>query len=168
LVTVLPTRLLPKSKLFVLIVALDIAGAIEREAVDVCVSEPSAPVTVMVAPEVVAAAAEAVRVNCPSCPGVSEREEGVAVTPAGSPLSETVTGSEKPFTPAVVTLSERDEPPLGNESEPGRAEMVKSGTTAGVIERLAVAVCESESAEPVAVIVTPVMVAAALDAERVN
>jgi hypothetical protein len=149
-------------------VALDIAGAMEREAIAVCESEFADPVTVMVAPEVVAAAVDAVRVNCPSCPGVSERVEGVAVTPAGSPLSVTVTGSLKPFTAPGVTESVREEPPLGNEMEPGAAERVKSGMTAGVMARLAVAVCESEAAEPVAVIVAPVVVAAAVEAVSVN
>jgi len=94
--------------------------------------------------------------------------EGVAVTPAGSPLNETVTGSLKPFKAPVETESVREEPPLGSEIELGADERVKSGMAAGVIERLAVAVCESESAEPVAVIVAPVIVAAAVEAESVN
>ena len=63
LVTVFPTRSLPKSKLVALMVAFDIAGAIEREVVAVCESESAEPVTVRVAPEIVGAEAEAVREN---------------------------------------------------------------------------------------------------------
>ena len=99
---------------------------------------------------------------------MSESVEGVAVTPAGSPLSEMVTGSEKPFTAPAVTLSDWDEPPLGRAIEPGAAVMVKSGIMAGVIARLAVSVWESEPAEPVTVIVAPVVAAAAVEAVRVN
>ena len=60
--------------------------------------------TVIVAPEVVPAAVEAERVNWPSCPGVTESVDGVAVTPAGSPLSEMLTGLLKPLTASVVTV----------------------------------------------------------------
>jgi hypothetical protein len=62
-VTVFPTRSLPKSKLVALMVALEIAGAIERDAVVVCESEAEVPVAVIVAPDVVPAAVEAARVN---------------------------------------------------------------------------------------------------------
>jgi hypothetical protein len=44
-------------------VALEIAGAIERDAVVVCESEAEVPVAVIVAPDVVPAAVEAARVN---------------------------------------------------------------------------------------------------------
>jgi hypothetical protein len=50
----------------------------------------------------------------------------------------------------------------------GAAVIVKSGTTAGAIERVAVAVCESEAEVPVAVIVAPDVVPAAVEAARVN
>jgi hypothetical protein len=72
-----------------------------------------------------------------------------------------------------VTENVREEPPLGREIEFGAAERVKSGMTAGVIERLAVVVCDSESPEPVTVIVVPEVVAdpvgtAEAEAESMN
>ena len=97
-----------------------------------------------------------------------ESEDGVAVTPAGSPLRETVTGSLKPLIAAVVTVKLRAEPPLGREMELGAAEMLKSGTTGGMTARAAVAVCEREFAEPVTVMVAPEVAAAAVEAARVN
>jgi hypothetical protein len=144
------------------------AGVIAREAVAVCESESAAPVTVIVAPEVAPAAVEAVSVNCPSCPGATETVEGVAVTPAGSPLSETVTGSVKPFTAVVVTVKDRAEPPLCSETELGAAVMVKSGAGAAVIETAAVAVWEVELAEPVTVTVADDTGAAELAAVSMN
>jgi hypothetical protein len=50
------------------------------------------------------------------------------------------TGSVKPFTGVVVTVSSRFAPPLCRETEDGAAEMEKSGTTAAVIESADVAV----------------------------
>jgi hypothetical protein len=99
---------------------------------------------------------------------VSESVAGVAVTPAGSPLSETVTGSLKPFTAAAVTLSDRDEPPLGRAIEVGVAVMVKSGMTAGVIARAAVAVWEVAPAEPVTVTIVDDVGAAEGEAVSMN
>ena len=66
--------------------------------------------------------------------------DGVAVTPAGRPLSETFTGSEKPFTGAVVMESNRAEPPPCRAMEAGADAMVKSGTIGGITARAAVAV----------------------------
>jgi len=84
---------------------------------------------------------------------VTERVDGVADTPVGSPLSEIVTGSANPFTAEVVTVKDRADPPLCNETEAGAAVMLKSATSAGEMARLAVVECESESAAPVTVIV---------------
>jgi hypothetical protein len=93
--------------------------------------------------------------------------EGEAVTPVGSPLSETFTGSEKPLTALAVTVNVRAEPPLCRGMELGAAVIVKSGTGAGETERAAVAVWESESAEPVTVIVA-VDAAAEFEAASMN
>jgi hypothetical protein len=141
---------------------------IEREAVAVWEREPSEPLTVIVAPEVVAAAVEAARVNCPSWPGVIETVEGVAVTPAGRPLSETFTGSLKPLMAAVVTVNVRIEPPLCRAREPGAAVMVKSGTGAGVIETAAVAIWEVAFSDPTTVTVAENVAAAEFEAVSMN
>ncbi len=71
----------------------------------VCESEPDVPVTVTV-PELVAAVAAAVNVIVCVAPGLNVTEAGVAVTPAGSPVSVTATGDENPWIAAteIVTV----------------------------------------------------------------
>jgi hypothetical protein len=78
------------------------------------------------------------------------------------------TGSVKPFVGLAVTVSSRADPPLCSEMELGAAVTEKSGMTAGMIERAAVAVWESESAEPVTVIVALDVGTAEVEAVRVN
>jgi hypothetical protein len=107
----------------------------------------------MVAEDVAAAEVEAERTNCPSWPGATESVDGVAVTPAGRPLSEIFTGSAKPLTAAAVMVNVRAEPPLCRAMEFGAAVIVKSGTGAVEMEREAVAVWESEFAVAVTVTV---------------
>jgi hypothetical protein len=102
------------------------AREIVRAAVAVWESGPAEAVTVTIV-DVAAAESEAVRVNCANCPGVTERVEGVAVTPAGRPLSETLTGVAKPLTGAAVTVSDRAEPPLCRATAVGAAAIVKLG-----------------------------------------
>jgi len=112
------------------------AAEMARVAVAVCDSESAAPVTVIVAPLFVAdpvgaAESEAESMNWPNCPGASERLEGVAVTPFGSPLKEIVTGSLKPFTGPAVMVRARAAPPVWRVTVFGAAAMVKLGRIAG-------------------------------------
>ena len=79
--------------------------------------------------------------------------EGFAVTPAGSPDKEIVTGSVNPCKPPTVMLSKREEPPAVTDTEAGAAEIVKSGTGACVTVRAAVAWCDVAVAVPVTVMV---------------
>jgi hypothetical protein len=65
-----------------------------REAV--CVSVPEVPVNVAVE-DPAAVPAGAVRVTVVGVPGVSEKDDGCAVTPAGRPAIETGTLEENPF-----------------------------------------------------------------------
>ena len=62
------------------------------------------------------------------------------MTPAGSPLRAMFTGSVKPLTGVVVTVSSRFDPPLCREMELGAAEIAKSGMMGGITARAAVAV----------------------------
>jgi hypothetical protein len=123
---------------------------------------------VIVAAEVGAAAFEAVRVNWASWPGATERVAGLAVTPAGRPLSETLTGLAKPLMAAAVTVSDPPPPPLCRAMVLGAALIVKSGASAAETVRAATAVCEIEPAEPVTVTVAPEVSVADLEAVRVN
>jgi hypothetical protein len=88
--------------------------------------EPAEPVTVTVAAEVSAAELEAVSVNWASFPGVTETVDGVAVTPAGRPLSETFTGLEKPPIAEAVTDRSWLEPPCWRVTAAGAAAIAKS------------------------------------------
>jgi hypothetical protein len=57
--------------------------------------------------------------------------EGEAVTPAGSPVSETATGVLLSLTPATVTINARAVPPLWRATVEGAAAIVKLGRMAG-------------------------------------
>lgn len=112
-VTVLLTRLFPKSKNVVLSVAEAGAGSgwpiIKVELVE-DESDPDVPVTVIVAvPGVVLE--DAVREICWSVPGVSEREDGDAETPVGRELIDTDTGLENPFMGTAEIVISCAEPP---------------------------------------------------------
>jgi len=85
-----PTRLKPKSKLVSLREAVERAGVIASVAADVWLRVPDAPETVT-AIDGLTVAPEAVSMNCPTWPGVRLRVAGEAVTPAGRPLTETLT-----------------------------------------------------------------------------
>jgi hypothetical protein len=99
---------------------------------------------------------------------VTERVEGVAVTPEGRPLSVTVTGLLNPFTAVVVTVKDLAEPPLCRATELGAAVMVKSGTGAAEIERAATAVWVVESAAPETVTIVDEVGAAEFEAASMN
>jgi hypothetical protein len=126
LVSVEPTRLLPKLKLLLLTAAFDRAWVIVREAVAVCEVVPDVPVTVIVGEEPTAAA-EALSVNCPSCPGEMVVLAGDAVTPAGRPLRATLTGVLKLPIASIDTASDWLEPPFWSVTALGAAAIEKSG-----------------------------------------
>jgi hypothetical protein len=108
------------------------SGAEETEtsAVAAWEFESAEPVTVTMA-DVGSAELAAESINCPSWPGESESLEGVAVTPAGKPLTETLTALVNPFTPPAVTIRARAEPPLWRVIADGAAAIVKFGRMAG-------------------------------------
>ncbi len=78
--------------------------------VAVCVNVPLVPVTVIVLLPTAAPAA-AVSVTLCGVPGVTVAVEGTAVTPAGNPLSFTLTPALNPFTPVTDTLVDAPAPP---------------------------------------------------------
>ncbi len=77
--------------------------AIVTATVAVWVSEPELPVRVSV-PVPAWAEAPALKVTVCAAPGARLRVDGLAVTPAGSPVNVTVTTPVNPFTPVVETL----------------------------------------------------------------
>jgi hypothetical protein len=98
---------------------------------------PDMPVNVMV--ELPAAAFdEAVSVTLCAMPGVRVNAEGLAVTPAGNPLSETFTLSVNPFIAVAVTAIACPFAPAINARPPGATAKEKSaagggGTTAATV-----------------------------------
>ena len=71
--------------------------------VAVCVSVPEVPLKVSVALPAAAEDAALMVTLCPA-PGVSLSDDGWAVTPAGSPVTATVTVPEKVLRDAALTL----------------------------------------------------------------
>ena len=75
----------------------------------------------------------------------------LTVTPVGCPVADKATAELNPPEIATVTV---DEPllPCSTDTEPGDAEMVKSGVVAGVTVNVTVVECISPPPEPVTVI----------------
>lgn len=94
--------------------------------VAVWLSMPDVPVSATVA-EPVATVVSAVKVMFCAAPGVSVSAAGFAVTPAGNPLSATVTGEAKPFMALVSTLTGCPVAPPVTEVVVGETPRVKSG-----------------------------------------
>src|SRR5215475_2233328 len=112
-VSVLFTRLLPKSNAVVLNDAVVIGAggaAIVNAVAALCESVPEVPVTVMFAVPGAALAAAVMLIGLCE-PGVSDRLDGVAVTPAGSVPTVTAMLPLKPFNPVATTLTVCAAPP---------------------------------------------------------
>ena len=110
-VSVLFTRLFPKLKDVALSEAAVVGAAMCKEAVALCESEPEDPVIVTLAVPG-EALEDAVMVTCPrELAGVRERDDGVAVTPAGSDPIATAMGPSKPSVREVATVRVRPGPP---------------------------------------------------------
>jgi hypothetical protein len=87
---------------------------------------PEVPVKVTVAEPPIAALL-AVKVMFCAVPAVKVSVAGVAVTPAGNPLSATVTGAENPFIALAVTLTGAPAAPPITEAVVGETPREKSG-----------------------------------------
>src|ERR1700733_2976914 len=130
-----------------------------------CVSEPDSPLTLTLA---LAAAAEAFAVKVMDCgvPGVRDRVDGLAVTPAGRLVSEMLIVPENPLSAVAETE-------VGSPAAPdcrlrlfGLRAREKSGGGGGAVTvRASGVVCCSASEFPVNVTVA-VPIAAPADADR--
>jgi hypothetical protein len=76
---------------------------------------------------------EAASITFCGCPADSMRDAGVAVTPGGSPLTETATEPLKEFTAAAETLTCTPASPAWIVTVPGDADKEKSGLVIGVV-----------------------------------
>jgi hypothetical protein len=74
---------------------------------------------------------EAAKVRDPGAPNISEREDGVAVTPDGRPDAVTVTAPSKPFCSTIDTCTLSVAPPSTRETLLGESESVKLGCGGG-------------------------------------
>jgi hypothetical protein len=93
---------------------------------------PLVPVNTIVA-VAVAAVGEAASITLCGCPADSIRDAGVAVTPTGSPLTETATVPLNEFTAAAETLTCAPAPPAWIVTAPGDADNEKSGLAVVVV-----------------------------------
>ncbi len=111
------------------------AGVIVSITVAVWLSVPDVPVSVIVA---VPAAAEdpAVSVKVWAAPGVRVKVDGLAVTPAGSPLRETLTLPENPLSAVAVTEMACPVAPAVRLRVDGEAVRLKSALLGGFEIRL--------------------------------
>ena len=82
-----------------------------RVRVAVCVSDPEVPVNTTLALPAWALL-PAVSITLWGVPGVSETEAGLAITPAGNPLSATLVVPVKPFSAVAVTCTGCPAPPM--------------------------------------------------------
>lgn len=92
----------------------------------VWLSEPEVPVkTTFALPAW--ALLPAVSVTLSGVPGVTDTEAGLAVTPAGNPLSATLVVPLNPFTAVTVTCTGCPAPPTVKLSDAGETASEKSG-----------------------------------------
>ena len=138
------------------------ASVTESAKVAVCVTDVAVPVTVTVASPVAALAA-AVNVTFCGVPGVRLSVDGLAVTPAGRPLSLTLTVPLKPFIGTASTETVLPAPPCDTAILDGPSAKVKSGAAAvGVTVRSRTVACVTDP--ELAVIVTAALTTDALPA----
>lgn len=83
-----------------------------RASVVVCVRELEVPVNTTLAFPA-CALLPAVRVMFCGVPGVSDTDDGFAVTPAGNPLNATAVVPVKPFSAVAVSCTACPVPPMG-------------------------------------------------------
>ena len=105
---------------------------------------PLVPVNTIAAVAAVALGKAANTMLC-GCPADSVRDAGVAVTPDGSPLTETATEPLNEFTAAAETFTCAPAPPAWMVTVPGDAAKEKSGLVVGVVLALLVVYDAHES-----------------------
>lgn len=125
-----------------------------RARLAVCVSEPEVPLKTTLALPACALLA-AVSVKLCGVPGVSEADAGLAVTPAGNPLTATLAVPVKPFTAVAVTWTGCPVPPMVRPRDWGLRASEKSACAGGgaVTVMASETVCVSVPEVPVKVAV---------------
>jgi hypothetical protein len=103
-----------------------VVAVVVSATVAVWLSVPEVPVSVTVA-EPLATTVSAVKVTFCAAPAIKVSAAGFAVTPAGNPLSATVTGEVNPFIALALTLTDCPLAPALTEVVAGETPRVKSG-----------------------------------------